>query len=170
MSIDSTINDVVSQLVKTATELSKGISKYNILEKSIKIESIKELEACIEIFLEAKQSFFNDKDTGKFLVAFSMASMMYGEIFGRVVHCMYLSNQKSEYSKKRLKNDPKQLAKTEIEKQYQESKTQFNRHGFSAQFCRDMHQKYPVITDIKTIERLVSKLNKVNDEIPPKQV
>ena len=70
----------------------------------------------------------------------------------------------------KLEKDPKQLAKKEIEKEYQNVNNQFKRRGFTAQFNRDMHIKYPVITDIKTIERLTAELNKSNELIPPKLV
>ncbi|MFW5431255.1 MAG: hypothetical protein ACKE5M_04160 [Methylophilaceae bacterium] len=77
---------------------------------------------------------------------------------------------KSMYGKlnaeRRLKKDPVQLALKEIEKIYITKKAQFRRRGFSAQFIRDMADKYPVIKDLKTIGKLVSKLNKANDKIP----
>lgn len=66
----------------------------------------------------------------------------------------------------KLANDPIQIAKKEIEDHYQNSKNQFKRRGYSAQFIREMHKKYPVITSIKTIESLVAKLNKGNELIP----
>lgn len=66
----------------------------------------------------------------------------------------------------KLANDPVQIAKKEIEAHYQNSKSQFKRRGYSAQFIRDMHKQYPVITSIKTIESLVAKLNKDNELIP----
>lgn len=65
----------------------------------------------------------------------------------------------------KLAKDPIQLAKKEIEKHYEENKTQFKRRGFSAQFIREMHDKYPIITDQKTIANLVAKLNKTNEQI-----
>ena len=67
---------------------------------------------------------------------------------------------------KRLENDPIQKSLDEIEKEYASRKSQFKRRGFSAQFIREMHEKYPVITSIKTIEKLVSELNKENEYIP----
>lgn len=66
----------------------------------------------------------------------------------------------------KLANDPIQIAKKEIEAHYQNSKNQFKRRGYSAQFIREMHKQYPVITSIKTIESLVAKLNKENELIP----
>lgn len=66
----------------------------------------------------------------------------------------------------RIKRDPKQIALKEITKHYDSNKSQFKRRGFSSQFIREMHVKYPVITDPKTIANLVAKLNKENDEIP----
>ena len=67
-----------------------------------------------------------------------------------------------------LANCPVQLAKKNIEEEYKIVKNQFKRRGYSAQFIREMKEKYTKITDIKTIERLVTKLNKLNEEIPPK--
>jgi hypothetical protein len=79
-------------------------------------------------------------------------------------HSASLAAQKKAY--KRLENDPKQKALKEIAAHYQTVKNQFKRRGFSAQFVREMHTKYPVIAAIKTIENLVSALNKENDAIP----
>ena len=67
-----------------------------------------------------------------------------------------------------LANCPVQSAKKNIEEEYKIVKNQFKRRGYSAQFIREMKEKYTKITDIKTIERLVTKLNKLNEEIPPK--
>lgn len=66
----------------------------------------------------------------------------------------------------KLENDPKQKALAEIQKHYDSVKGQFKRRGYSAQFIREMHGKYPVITDQKTIANLVARLNKENDQIP----
>ena len=70
------------------------------------------------------------------------------------------------YANIRFESDPIQLALKEIEQSYKTKKTKFKIYGFSAQFIREMADKYPVITSQKTIERLVTKLNKENDEIP----
>ena len=67
---------------------------------------------------------------------------------------------------KRLKDDPKQKALIEIEAHYEASKSSFKRYGFSAQFAKLMHREYPIFEDIKTIQKLVTKLNKSNEHIP----
>lgn len=66
----------------------------------------------------------------------------------------------------RLAGDPKQKALKEIDILYSEQKSQFKRRGYTAKFVRDMHDKYPVIEDQKTIARRVAKLNKKNESIP----
>lgn len=68
----------------------------------------------------------------------------------------------------RLRGDPKQKALLEIEQKYQAVKSSFKRHGYTAQFARDMHVKYPIFEDIRTIQNLVAKLNKSNELIPKK--
>lgn len=68
--------------------------------------------------------------------------------------------------RKKLANDPKQKALLEIEQHYQAKKSKFKIRGFSAQFIRDMWAQYPVIESQKTIENLVSALNKQNENIP----
>lgn len=75
------------------------------------------------------------------------------------------TNAKNAVDRK-LEKDPKQIALRDIEAQYKVNKSQFKRRGYSAQFARDMQTQYPVITDIKTIEKLVAKLNKGNELIP----
>lgn len=77
-----------------------------------------------------------------------------------------LSAAAREKAYKRLENDPKQHALDEILNHYEAQKHQFKRRGYSAQFVRDMNAKYPIITSIKTIEKLVATLNKENDAIP----
>lgn len=64
--------------------------------------------------------------------------------------------------RKKLKNDPKQKALKEIQRHYDSNKFQFKRRGYSAQFVKQMGDKYPIIESHKTIERLVAKLNKIN--------
>lgn len=64
--------------------------------------------------------------------------------------------------RKKLKNDPKQKALKEIQLHYDSKKNHFKRRGYSAQFVKEMGAKYPIIESIKTIERLVAKLNKIN--------
>jgi hypothetical protein len=76
------------------------------------------------------------------------------------------SNMMREAAQKRLLNDPKQEALTAISKHYEEKKSKFKLRGFTAQFVREMHAIYPVITSIKTIENLVAKLNANNELIP----
>jgi len=66
----------------------------------------------------------------------------------------------------KMENDPKQKALKEIRIHYDENKAQFKRRGFTAQFVRDMHDKYPIIKEQKTIANLVAKLNKSNELIP----
>lgn len=66
----------------------------------------------------------------------------------------------------RIKRDPKQKALKEIKLHYESQKDQFKRRGYTAQFIREMHSKYPIITEQKTIASLVAKLNKANELIP----
>ena len=77
-----------------------------------------------------------------------------------------ISKKAQESAYRRLANDPKQKALAEIKVAYESDKTQFKRRGFSAQFIREMHSKYPIIESQKTIENLVSALNKENEYIP----
>lgn len=76
------------------------------------------------------------------------------------------SDMMREAAKKRWLNDPTQAALTAISKHYEEKKSKFKLRGFTAQFVREMHATYPVITSIKTIENLVAKLNANNELIP----
>ncbi len=66
----------------------------------------------------------------------------------------------------KIAKDPKTKALKAIEEKYIERQSEFKRYGYSAQFKREMAENYPVITDIKTIERLITKLNKENKLIP----
>jgi hypothetical protein len=56
--------------------------------------------------------------------------------------------------------------KKEIIDCYESRKFNFKRRGYTAAFVREMHDKYPIITSIKTIEKLVTSLNKKNEQIP----
>ena len=103
----------------------------------------------------------NEKDFLDFIELIKKVSRTEGVLFERKNRPKYLAYR-------RLAKDPKQLALKEIAVHYETKKEQFKRRGYSAQFIREMHQKYPEITDIKTIERLVTKLNKSNELIPPK--
>ena len=103
----------------------------------------------------------NEKDFLDFIELIKKVSRTEGVLIERKSRPKYLAYR-------RLAKDPKQLAKKEITIHYETKRKEFKRHGYSAIFIREMHQKYPEITDIKTIERLVTKLNKSNELIPPK--
>lgn len=77
-----------------------------------------------------------------------------------------LSEKMSKNALLRLERDPKQKALADIEKHYLANKAQFKRYGYSAEFIREMHDKYPIIQSYKTIENLVTRLNKKNELIP----
>ncbi len=81
-----------------------------------------------------------------------------------------LIEQKSTFARQganaRLASDPIQKAKVEIEKEYNQRKSQFKRRGYTAEFVREMLEKHTLIKSIKTIEKLVAKLNKDNELIP----
>ena len=80
--------------------------------------------------------------------------------------CKYAARkeQKKEQASKggfaRALNDPKHKAIKAIEMEFSSSSYQFNTRGYKAKFAREMLEKYPVITDIKSINRLVAKLSK----------
>ncbi len=78
-----------------------------------------------------------------------------------------LINQKSaqselmrRYANIRLENDPKQLAKKQIENDFLIVQKQFKRRGYTAQFVKEMGAKYLIFESYKTIENLVAKLKK----------
>lgn len=86
--------------------------------------------------------------------------------FSWMAHHAFKSDEALYKAMVRLDNDPKQKALKEIKECYQAVRSQFKRRGYSAQFSRDMHAKYPEITDLDTIKKLVAKLNKSNELIP----
>ena len=100
-----------------------------------------------------------EKEFFEFIELTKKVAVTQGVLMERQLRPKYLANR-------RLKNDPIQLAKKEIEKCYEASKSQFKRRGYSAQFIREMHTKYPIIQSHKTIEKLVAALNSENDHIP----
>lgn len=77
-----------------------------------------------------------------------------------------MMEQKKSFASKggqaRVANSPITKALKEIEQEYHKEAHKFKRHGYGAPFCRKMHDQYPVIEDIKTIQRLVTRLNKKN--------
>jgi hypothetical protein len=60
----------------------------------------------------------------------------------------------------RVAKDPKQKALKEIETEFHKVSGQFKRRGYGAQFIREMADKHPIITDTKTISKLVARLKK----------
>ena len=60
----------------------------------------------------------------------------------------------------RIANDPKQLKLLAIEREFINCNYPFQKRGYKAKFAREMHNKYPEIESIKTIEKLISKLAK----------
>lgn len=150
-------------------------------------------EKAIELFKTSGKSGWNDEDPnykllllGSALTNYEIAQdQTYKNPTKKIVHLLrgyaafahlednatfqdYASIHGKNMVKLKLANDPIQKAKREIEQHYEKQKSQFKRRGYSAEFNREMHKQYPVITDIKTIERLVAELNKKNEHIPPK--
>jgi len=62
-----------------------------------------------------------------------------------------ISNTKSMQGRRaanaRLEKDPVQIALKEIELEFNRVSNQFKRHGYGAEFCRKMQDKYPIILD-----------------------
>lgn len=61
----------------------------------------------------------------------------------------------------RIAKDPKQLKLLAIEKEFINCNYPFQKRGYKAKFAREMHNKYPEIESIKTIEKLITKLAKI---------
>lgn len=79
--------------------------------------------------------------------------------------------QKSEFARenalKQVAKRPPSIALKEIEdKEYPLHKHLFHLTGRVNEFVTNMHLKYPVIKNAGTIQKLVSKLNKINGIIP----
>lgn len=168
MDLTSRFIEIVNDLDKEILRLSDEIDTIGSLTALQHAELINNLISCRNALVDAKKSFLKDKENSYYLMPFTVATLLCGEIFGHVKYGKYISKLKSEYNAIKQQKDPRQLAKKEIEKDYDSVKSQFKRRGYSAIFIREMHQKYPEITDIKTIERLVTKLNKSNELIPPR--
>lgn len=60
----------------------------------------------------------------------------------------------------RAAKDPRTQALNEIEKEYRLRAGQFKRRGYQAAFTREMHAKYPIIEDPKSITTRITELNK----------
>lgn len=159
------INDIQASVDEMLNELDsiKGLALER--KKELKEELTDIVSSALQ---DAKQSLEQDEDNSYFLSPFVIAIMFFGEVNGKIGQTKYISELKSGYAKKWLEKDPKQKALKEIETEYEAAKSQFKRRGYSAQFAREMQIKYPVITDIKTIERKATKLNKENQFIPRK--
>ncbi len=75
-----------------------------------------------------------------------------------------LSKNASNAAKTRLAKDPKQKDLNEISLKYYEVKDKFKRPGYTAAFVRDMAKQYPNIQSIKTIENLIARLRKEEEQ------
>ena len=62
----------------------------------------------------------------------------------------------------RIAKDPKQLKLLAIEREFIICNYPFHKRGYKIKFAREMHNKYPEIESIKTIENLISKLVKIH--------
>jgi hypothetical protein len=72
-----------------------------------------------------------------------------------------LKSNASKAAKARLKNDPKQKVLDEIKLEFHKLEIErFKKYGFTAQFVKEMMDKYPIIENQKTVENLVAKLKK----------
>jgi len=98
--------------------------------------------------------------------AFGFVDYNQSHNFGRELATEESTRIRSKAAKKGLENNSVQIALRKIEDEYQSVKTQFKRYGYTAEFIRRMHALFPVIQSQKTIENLVTKLNRKNKDLP----
>lgn len=158
-----------------ANQLDKLIEEYfnesltkTEKEKLCEVIYINLIKIPIAFAIQAIQADSNNQTNEAWLYSLDAAywtGMLKGrEISPSVDKVLSLNGLKGATAK--LASCPKQYALNQIKFDYEANKSQFKRRGFSAQFIRNMHTKYPIITSIKTIENLVAALNKDNELIP----
>jgi hypothetical protein len=108
--------------------------------------------------LNISNSLKKDDVIPEFVEPLIVAAISYGMIAGEVGQGNLNSELKKQYGRQRQKGTEKQKALDEIEKEFYLVENQFKRHGFKAQFIRDMLAKYDEIQDPKTIADLVTRL------------
>lgn len=167
MNLQEDVLMLIDELKSSASSLHDEITQIKSMSQEVKDELLNDLNIVVVGALDdVKQSVINDPNSTYFFYPLITSCMILGQIYGKIGFSKSTSKLMSNYAKIRLLNDPKQKALAEIEQHYQESKTQFKRRGYTAQFIREMHDKYPIIESQKTIENLVSALNKENELIP----
>lgn len=114
------------------------------------------------LILMRLEYFVREKNLKKIFEQYGLLIELVTEFSKEEIYKLRKSKKMKEYALLRLANDPKQKALDEIKSQYEVVKHQFRRRGFSAQFVKNMAERYQIIESPKTIERLVAKLNKIN--------
>lgn len=129
--------------------------KASSLEKEA--ASVLEITLHIEASLETGSAFQIPTGENETLL-----KILYKELEERIAALEALLRQSaaSRAGKARAAKDPRTQALNEIEKEYWLREVQFKRSGYQAVFTREMHAKYPIIEDVKSITTRITKLNK----------
>ncbi len=110
---------------------------------------------------DAKQSITTDANSSYFLMPLIVSCITYGQIFGEIASKKEMSLLMSYCGSMRLINSPIKSAQNNIEEEFKASKYPFDVRGYRAKFCKEMWNKYPIITSLSTIETLFDSLNKL---------
>jgi len=170
LSINATRNELIKfhmEKAKLTNEILKTLNKDNFHDavRSIQGNERFELGNCCHLYLCLKGQIKNKN----LIETFKLYSLLISElesINNRRINEYEKSNSMRKYAKLRLANDPKQKALDEIKSHYEAAKHQFRRRGYTAKFVKEMAEIYPIIESQKTIENLVTALNKENELIP----
>jgi len=165
-------NDWQILLFKFRSNRAKQIAVWGITHKakdfkSLHVDGLEEIPiaflSAIEKLDQAYQALNHWRDGGQNdYITQEIINDLIGDKIQEGVKAQRQQQARNAASAK-LAQDPKQQALKEIKVEYDAVKHLFKRHGYSAQFARDMHDKYPMFADIKTIKNLVTKLNKTNN-------
>ena len=88
----------------------------------------------------------------------AIAFTNFNECYEQIVRKVLSVNAKKGAAAMLLKN-PKQKALKAIKADFHQSTYPFHKRGYKAKFAKEMLEKYPVIADIKSINRLVAELS-----------
>lgn len=167
LSLNVTREELIADFMKSLltiemlNEIKNDKDKFHELVMSRQYNDRHQLGLCYVVY-DRLMNYIEAENLIETFNKYSSLIEVLNNINNRRINKLDKSNTMREYAKLRLANDPKQKALDEIKSHYELAKNQFKRRGYTAQFVKEMAALYPVIESIKTIERLVTKLNRIN--------
>ena len=167
LSLNATREELMASFVQSAItnemsiEIGNDKEQLHKVELSLQDNDRHQLGLCYVVY-ESLIHYIEVKNLIGTFESYDSLNDALNNVNNRSINKHNKSNAMRKYANIRVANDPKQKALDEIKSHYDVARHQFKRRGYTAKFVKEMAALFPIIESIKTIERFVAKLNKIN--------